>query len=153
MASFNLINFFQEEFFLPQLVSQTKEELLDELVQVLYDKKKVKSKSLILETLLKRETLGSTGIGKRVAVPHCRTLVVSEVTIMVGISPLGIPYDSIDKKDVKLFFLIVAPPQEESNFYLPILGKIVELLRDSRIRKSLMKVKDFSSFLNIIQRG
>ena len=153
MASFNLINFFQEEFFLPQLVSQTKEELLEELVQVLYDKKKVKSKSLILETLLKRETLGSTGIGKRVAVPHCRTLVVSEVTIMVGISPLGIPYDSIDKKDVKLFFLIVAPPQEESNFYLPILGKIVELLRDSRIRKSLMKVKDFSSFLNIIQRG
>jgi len=153
MASFNLINFFQEEFFLPQLVSQTREELLEELVQVLYDRKKVKSKSLILETLLKRETLGSTGIGKRVAVPHCRTLVVSEVTIMVGISPLGIPFDSIDKKDVKLFFLIVAPPQEESNLYLPILGKIVELLRDSRIRKSLMKVKDFSSFLNIIQRG
>ena len=153
MASLNLINFFQEEFFLPQLVSQTREELLEELVQVLYDRKKVKSKSLILETLLKRETLGSTGIGKRVAVPHCRTLVVSEVTIMVGISPLGIPFDSIDKKDVKLFFLIVAPPQEESNLYLPILGKIVELLRDSRIRKSLMKVKDFSSFLNIIQRG
>lgn len=153
MASIDLNNFFQEDFFLPQLESQSKKEVLEEMVQVLYDSNKVKSKSLILETLLKRETLGSTGIGKRVAVPHCRTLVVSEVTIVVGISPQGIPYDSIDKKDVKLFFLIVAPPQEKSNLYLPILGKIVELVRDSRIRKSLMKVKDFPSFLNIMQRG
>jgi len=146
-----LAGFFRHEFFLPELVSETKEEVLEELIQPLIDDGKIKSRSLVLETLNKRETLGSTGIGKGVAIPHCRTLAISGVQIVAGISKKGIHYDAIDKKKVHLFFLIIAPPQEDSNLYLPILGKIVEIMRNSRVRRSLMKVKDFSSFLDIIQ--
>jgi len=153
MDSNQIAVYFQEDFFLPDLESKTKEEVLSELLQPLFDKKKVKNKSLILETLIKRETLGSTGIGKKVAIPHCRTSVISELYVVVGISLEGIPYNAIDKKDVKLIFLVIAPAQEESNVYLPILGKIVEMLRDSRTRRSLMKLRDFSSFLEVIQRG
>ncbi len=151
MKTIDLAIFFRDEFFLPELVSETKEEVLEELIKPLLDECKIKSKSILLETLNKRETLGSTGIGKGVAVPHCRTLATSEVYIIVGISRKGIPYDAIDKKKVYLFFLIIAPPQENSNLYLPLLGKIVEMIRDSKVRKSLMKAKDFSSFLDTIR--
>lgn len=153
MNSTKLASFFREEFFLPKLVSETKERVLGELVQPLVDAGKVKSKGLILETLNRRETLGSTGIGKGVAVPHCRTLAVFEILIVVGIAQEGIQYDAIDKKKVTLFFLIVAPPQEETNLYLPILGKIVEIVRNSKVRRSLRKVKDFSSLLDAVLGG
>ena len=153
MNSTKLVNFFREEFFLPKLISETKESVLEELVQPLVDAGKVKSKGLILETLNRRETLGSTGIGKGVAVPHCRTLAVSEIFIVVGIAQEGIQYNAIDKKKVNLFFLIVAPPQEETNLYLPILGKIVEIVRNSKVRRSLKKVKDFSSLLDAVLGG
>ena len=153
MNTHKLAGFLHEEFFIPELGSKTREDVLEELVQPLVESGKVKSKNLILETLKKRETLGSTGIGKGIAVPHCRTSVVSEVHIVVGISNGGIPFNAIDKKDVKIFFLIVAPPQEESNLYLPILGKIVELVRNARMRRALRKVNDFSSLFKVIQGG
>ncbi len=153
MNSTELADLFRKGFFIPDLVSDSKAKVLEEMVQVLVDAGKVKSKSLVLETLKKRETLGSTGIGKGVAIPHSRTLAVSRIHIVVGISRKGINYDAVDKKKVHLFFLILAPPQEDVNRYLPVLGKIVELMRDSKIRRSLMKSKDFSSFLNVIQGG
>jgi fructose-specific phosphotransferase system IIA component len=153
MDTRRLASFLHEEFFIPELTSATKEKVLEELVQPLMNSGKVKSKSLILETLKRRETLGSTGIGKGIAVPHCRTSVVSEIHIVVGISNAGIPYDAIDKKDVKIFFLIVAPPQEETNLYLPILGKIVEMVRNARTRRALRKVNDYASLLKVIQGG
>lgn len=103
-----------------------------------------------MENLFKRETLGSTGIGKGVAIPHCRSLAVSEILIIVGISEEGVHYAAIDKKKVHLFFLIIAPPQEKSNLYLPILGKIVEIVRDSKKRRSLMKAENYTTFLKVI---
>lgn len=153
MDGSQLARYMKEEFYLPQLKSRTKEKVLEELLQPLVDKKNIKGHSLILETLKKRETLGSTGIGKGIAVPHCRTSVVSSVHIVIGVSQEGVRFESIDKKKVKLFFLIIAPPQEESNLYLPILGKVVEMVRNSRTRKALMKTRDFPSFLEIIQGG
>jgi len=153
MNSTELKDFFQEGFFLKNISSETKSDVLKELVQPLVDRGKIKNARLVLEILNKRETLGSTGIGKGVAIPHCRTLVVSDIHIVVGISKKGIRYDAIDKKEVHLIFLIVAPPQEKSNLYLPILGKIVEMVHDSKTRKALMKAEDFSSFIKAIQGG
>lgn len=151
MESQKLATFFQEPFFIQELVSNTKEDVLKELLVPLAEHGNVRNTGLILETLLKRETLGSTGIGKEVAVPHCRTSVVSDVKIIVGISPGGVPFDAIDGKKVKLFFLIAAPPQEENNEYLPVLGKLVELLRNSKTRKALRKCNDFQLFLDTIK--
>ena len=148
-----LVHNFREDFFLPDLVAKTKDDVLGELIEPLLQKGKVKGKSIILEILNNRETLGSTGIGKGVAIPHCRTLAVSKVYIVIGISKTGVPYDSIDKKDVHLFFLIVAPPHEESNIYLPILGKLVELIKNLKIRRALIKAEDYATFVEILEKG
>ena len=153
MKNRELIGFLKEELFLPDLTSRTKKEVLNDLMEPLVEAGHVKNKNLILDTLLNRETLGSTGIGKGVAIPHCRTLTVTKIVVVVGISKRGLLYDSVDKKKVQLFFLIIAPPHDESNLYLPILGKIVEMVRDTKIRNAMLKAEDYESFFTVIEKG
>jgi len=150
MDANELILFFREDFFLSDLKAETKDEILQEMVQALVNSGKIKNQSHLLDVLKKRETLGSTGIGKEVAIPHCRSLAINELYLVVGISKKGVDFQAVDHKDVHLIFLIVAPPQDKTNEYLPLLGKIVELVRDIKLRKALMKAKDFSSFIDLI---
>ncbi len=151
MQEINVSQYLDPDLFIPELKSKTKEDVLAELIQPLLKHGKVKNEGIVLSTLKQRETLGSTGIGKGVAIPHCRSLTVAELNITIGISHKGIAYDAIDKKDVNLFFLIVAPPQEESNLYLPVLGSLVGILKEQKVRKELLKAKDFELIETILQ--
>lgn len=151
MQHIQLVQYLDPDLFIPELEAATKDEALAELTRPLVQQNKVKNEGIVLCTLRQRETLGSTGIGKGVAIPHCRSLTVAELNIVIGISHQGIPYDSIDNKDVHLFFMIVAPPQEESNLYLPVLGSLVEKLKELKVRKDLLKAKDFETIQTILQ--
>ena len=147
----DVVGYFREENFLPDLKSENRNDVLEELIVPLYERNIIRNRRVIIETLQKRETLGSTGIGFSVAIPHCRTLTVPDIQVVVGISKSGIEYDAIDEEKVTLFFLVISPPHERSNLYLPLLGKIVELLRDEKIRNALNKCDNFSSFLEIMK--
>jgi len=151
MKTVELSKYLKPELFLPELKAGSKAAVMEALVQPLVDRGLVKGKSLVLETLSKRETLGSTGIGRGVAVPHCRTMAVSDVCIVVGISRDGVDFAASDKKPVNLFFLIVAPPVEGNALYLPILGKIVETVRDSKLRQAMINARDFAAFNKVFQ--
>ena len=153
MQAYELIEFFDEDLFMPDIQATTKEGVLEELIQPLVKNHCITSRGVVLEILKKRETLGSTGLGKGIAIPHCRTLAVTCLHIVGGISQKGIAFQAVDKKKVYLFFLIVSPPQDTSNAYLPVLGKIVEIVRDTKTRKALLKVRDYESFINVIQGG
>lgn len=153
MHTREMLSLLKEDFFIPDIKGQTKDEVLDELVQPLIDNEVIKNKKLLLNTLKQRETLGSTGIGKGVAIPHCRTLTVPDIQIVVGLSKSGVPYESVDQEPVHLFFLIIAPPKEESCLYLPILGALVEKLNDDKIRKQLLETKEFNGFVQVIAGG
>jgi PTS system nitrogen regulatory IIA component len=148
-----LVKILKPDLFIPEMQSGTKPAVMEELVQPLVAGGFVRSKGLVIETLSKRETLGSTGIGKGVAVPHCRSLAVSDLHIVIGISKKGVDFEAIDKKPAHLFFLIVAPPLDGNNLYLPVLGKVVESVRDSKLRQSMIGATDFGSFLKAIQGG
>ena len=87
------------------------------------------------------------------AIPHCRTLSVSEINVVVGLSESGIDFEAMDDNPVHLFFLILAPPQEESNNYLPILGKICELARDEKFRDKMIHAQDHQTFVQLIHGG
>jgi nitrogen PTS system EIIA component len=151
MNNADLARLFRPTFYLPGLKSKDKDKIMEELVQPLLDSGLVKSKRLVLDTLGKRETLGSTGIGKGVAIPHCRTLAVSDVHVVAGVSQDGVDFNAVDGKKVNLLFLIVAPPHDSSNLYLPILGKIVENVRDAKMRKALIQAETFEAFIQIIR--
>ncbi len=130
------------------LVSTSKDDLLDELVGLLdLDEK---SSSVLVKTLKRRESLGSTGIGKGIAIPHCRSLVVNRLRIAYGRKPGGVDFNSIDGQPVHNLFLIVAPPLEVSNQYLPVLGKIAQFAKDPAVPARLAAVETPEEFLALL---
>jgi mannitol/fructose-specific phosphotransferase system IIA component (Ntr-type) len=121
------------DFLTPDLIrlnlqSSTKEEVLKELVWMLDVRED--NKPILLDMVLQREALGSTGLGEGVAIPHGRSLIVNHLHLVCGISQKGIYFQAIDRKKVHLFFLVIAPHREVSNQYLPLLGSIAKLASD-----------------------
>ncbi len=106
------------------LTSSTKDEVLDEMVALLgLDERSTHQLGRLLK---RRELLGSTGVGRGIAIPHCRSLALSRLRLAFGVHRAGLEYDAADNKPAHIFFLIVAPPTEVSNQYLPVLGKIAQ---------------------------
>lgn len=120
------------------LEGTTRDDILDSLVGLLgLDDR---SRTTLARTLRRRENLGSTGIGKGIAIPHCRSLVVNRLHLAYGRHPGGVDFESIDGKPVSHFFLIVAPPLEVSGQYLPTLGRIAQFARDPEVPARLMEM-------------
>ena len=131
------------------LQSTVKDEVLKELVGLL--KLDEKSDAMLVKMLKRRETLGSTGIGQNIAIPHCRSLVVDHLRVAFARKLTGIDFGSIDGKPVHYFFLIVAPPLEVSNQYLPVLGKIAQFAKEADIADRLAQLKTPQEFLKLLE--
>ena len=130
------------------LEAGSKDELLRELVALVgLDEK---SEGILFKTLKRRENLGSTGIGKGIAIPHCRSLVVSRLRLAYGRKPAGMDFNAIDSAPVHNFFLIVAPPLEASNQYLPVLGKIAQFAKDADVLAMLKELEEAEDFLALL---
>ncbi|HEV8600604.1 MAG TPA: PTS sugar transporter subunit IIA [Gemmatimonadales bacterium] len=106
---------------------------------------------LLLRILQRRESLGSTGIGRGVAIPHCRTQLVSRLRVVFGRQAGGIPWDAVDGQPVKYIFLLAAPPIEVSNDYLPVLGRIAELVKEPSVPERLSQVQTPAEFLALLE--
>ncbi len=124
-----------------------KNKVIEDLVYLI---KRGSDAELIVSTLLKREELGSTGIGKGIAIPHCRSLAVDKLEIAVGRTTKGINFNAIDKKPVFLIFLIIAPPQDPGNQYLLTIGKIVQIAKDLTKKDLLNKAQTPEEFVTMI---
>ncbi len=145
-----VVDFLAEESINLDLQATTKDEVLGELVERLeLDEKNV---AVVLRMLKKREHMGSTGMGRGIAIPHGRSLVISRLRVAVGRSTAGIDFNAMDGKPVHLFFLIVAPPQEISNIYLPTLGRIAQFLKDPDNREALLTADSASAFRELMAR-
>ncbi len=151
METTELIRYLSSDLFIPEVKATSKDALFEEFADRFVKAKLVRKKEIVLEMLHKRETLGSTGIGKGVAIPHGRTTAALEVKIAFGKSEKGLEFDAVDKKPVHLIFMVMAPPHDENNRYLPILGKLVEVLSENKNRKKLMQVKTFEELVEVIR--
>lgn len=132
-----------------ELESEAKDDILKELVSLLGMDEK--SGAILFKTLKRRENLGSTGIGKGIAIPHCRSLVVSRLRLAYGRKPAGVNFKAIDALPVRNFFLIVAPPLEVSNQYLPVLGKIAQFAKDPEVPDQLVGIGTADEFLELLE--
>ena len=144
-----LREFFADDAINLQLQSTSKDDVLKELVSLL--KLDDKAEQTLVKMLKRRETLGSTGIGQNIAIPHCRSLVVNRLRVAFGRKLEGIDFKAIDDKPVNYFFLIVAPPLEVSNQYLPVLGKIAQFAKESDVPDRLARLKTPGEFLNLLE--
>ncbi len=133
-----------------EIKSESKDEILKELIGLLGMDEK--SEAILFKTLKRRENLGSTGIGKGIAIPHCRSLVVNRLRLAYGRKPGGVDFKAIDGSPVFNFFLIVAPPLEVSNQYLPVLGKIAQFAKDPEVPAELKEIQTPEEFLTLLEK-
>jgi len=137
---------------IPELYGQTKEEILRELVGWIKGEKNINRKEKeIVEKLIQRENMGSTAIGRGVAVPHCKLKGLDQPLILLGISRPGVDFQAIDQKPVHLFFLVVSPPENPS-VNLQILAAIAHLVRESKeLVKKILQANSNQEILRIIK--
>lgn len=124
------------------LTADDKESVISELVQSLLDAGEVSpsEKEDIIAAILKREELGSTGIGRGVAVPHTKHPSVQKLVGTVGVSAHGVDFNSLDGEKVQLFFLLVSPPERPGD-HLRALENISRQLRDDTFCRFLKQSK------------
>lgn len=144
-----LREFFTEDTISLDLKGESKDEILKELIGLLgLDEK---SQGILYKMLKRRENLGSTGIGKGIAIPHCRSLVVNRLRVAFGHKRGGVDFKAIDEQPVYNFFLIVAPPLEVSNQYLPVLGRIAQFSKEPDVAGRLDRLEAPSEFLALLE--
>ncbi|HNZ65367.1 MAG TPA: PTS sugar transporter subunit IIA [Smithella sp.] len=140
---------FKREYINADLSAQGKDEALAELVNVVMDGGLQLNTSAIIDILKQRESLGSTGIGEGVAIPHGKISALNEIIVAFGRSRNGIAYHSLDGKPVHLFFLLLAP-ENSAGQHLKILAKISKMLKDVNFRNKLLEAKSRDELYKII---
>lgn len=129
-----------ESHILLDMTSRNKKDVLKEMVDLLEVSPHILDKNELLNNLMERERLQSTGIGDGIALPHARTDSVNQLIIGFGRSEHGIEYDSLDENLVHILFLIAAP-KTASTHVLKVLAKIARLLNNVGFRKKLLATK------------
>jgi nitrogen PTS system EIIA component len=139
----------QPECIIANLNAHDKKGVLEELSGVITDQEPSLNRGYLLQILLERERLGSTGIGEGVALPHGKVNKLDRLLVSFGRSPEGLSFDSIDDQPAYLFFLLVAP-ENSAGAHLQALAKISRVLKDSNFRQRLMDAKSKDEIYRII---
>ncbi|MBA3556297.1 MAG: PTS sugar transporter subunit IIA [Gemmatimonadales bacterium] len=142
------------DFFTPGAISfdlqaADKHSVLAELVRLLDVDQR--AGDTLLRVLQRRESLGSTGMGRGIAIPHCRSLVAQRLRLAYGHSRTGVEFQAIDGTPVHHLFLIVAPPLEISNQYLPVLGRIAQLAKETDVPDRLSALTQPDDFFRLLE--
>ncbi len=136
------------------LTAQEKEGVIREMVGALLEAGKIEDSEIesIVKAIMKREELGSTGIGRGVAVPHTKHPSVSRLLGTVGVSNEGVDFDSLDGEKVHLFFLLVSPPDRPGD-HLRALENISRQLRDETFCKYLKQAKTADDVRQLLEEA
>jgi PTS system nitrogen regulatory IIA component len=136
-----IIDMFKKEYIIEELKAKSKRAVLAELSGIFTHYHSGIQSEAMVEVLLDREKLGSTGIGDGIAIPHGKLKGLDNLVIAFGRSREGIDFDSIDGKPVHIFFLLMAP-ESSTGQHLKALAKISRMLKDQEFRSSLMSAKN-----------
>lgn len=146
----SLIDLVQEKIVRIPLVSQDKADVLRELVQILKDAGEIEDYDAVLRAICEREEKLSTGLESGIAVPHGKTEAVSTLKLALGIAPQGIDFASIDRQPSKLFFMLVAPPNQ-SGPHVEALAEIVKLVQSNAFCRAVTAAKDAHEVVELIK--
>ena len=137
-----------------ELQTADKEGVIKELVASLVAAKEIKSEEQesIVKAIMKREELGSTGIGRGVAVPHTKHPSVDRLVGTVGVSADGVDFNSLDGEKVQLFFLLISPPDRPGD-HLRALENISRQLRDDTFCRFLKQSKTADDIQQLLEEA
>jgi PTS system nitrogen regulatory IIA component len=144
-----IMDIFRKEYIIEELKAKTKRDVLAELSGVIRPEDGTIKHELMVNTLLDREKLGSTGIGDGIAIPHGKLADLDELIVSFGRSREGVEFDSMDGKPANLFFLLLAP-ENTTGLHLKALAKISKMMKDNAFRKKLIEAKSKDELYIII---
>ena len=123
------------------LLGATKSAIIEELVTTLTQNRKLSNKEEILQAVVEREELGSTGLADGIAIPHAKTKAVDRVYLVVGVASNPIEFDALDGEPCSYFFLVLAP-LNESNAHIEILSSIARTTASASFKRLLKASKN-----------
>ncbi len=144
-----IVEFLQPAAVVDDLTGTTATAVLAELARPLAAASKVDAQRLI-DTLVEREKLGSTGIGDGVAIPHGKVPGLPMIMASFGRSKQGVDFSAIDGKPSYLFFALFAP-ENSAGAHLKALARISRIFKNPAFRDSIMKAKDAAEMYRLIE--
>ena len=147
-------DFVVREAIIPELTAATKEGVIRENVESLRNAGQFRGADVedVIRAILKRELLGSTGIGRGVAIPHTKHNGVERLIGTVAVSRAGVPFDSVDREPVHVFVLLISP-QDRPGDHLRALENVSRCLRDDSFVRSLRQATTREEIIRLLERA
>lgn len=144
-----ITDLFRKEYIIEDLVAKSKKDVLAELSAIFLQGDIKVNHDAVVNVLLEREKLGSTGIGDGIAIPHGKHSDMGDLIVSFGRSKDGVDFNAMDGKPVHLFFLLMAP-ESTTGQHLKVLAKISRMLKDSEFRGNLIEAKTKDDLYRLI---
>lgn len=135
-----------------QVVATDKREILAGLVALIELTDGVMDSASLLEEVETREKLGSTGIGKGVAIPHVHLDNISQMHVAMMTTSEGVDFDAIDSDPCRIFIMVVAPDSSRQT-YLQLLAEVSRLFRHEEVRDSVLAAGAPDELLDVLREA
>ena len=132
-----------------RLKSADKEGAIEELIDVLVTAGKVKDRKAALKAVMEREKKMSTGLQNGIAIPHGKTDAIDALVASIGISPPGIPFESLDGQPAKIILLTVSPASRTGP-HIQFLADISRVLHNDQTRQRVLEAKSEDEVLELL---
>ncbi len=146
-----ILDYLDEGCLLLNLKKGSKKEVIERLVSFMPDSGAEGANARIVKALLERESIGSTGIGNGVAIPHAKTDAVDSIRVVYAYSHEGIDYDAADGNSANFFFMVLSPPGEASG-QLRLLARISRLMGNRLLRSELKEAGSPKEAIEVIRK-
>ena len=132
------------------LKGKDRDTCIKELIEKLVDSNMLKNSKAIFQAVIEREKIMTTGVGNCIAIPHCKHSETTDFAVCLGIHPDGIDFDSIDKKLVRIIFLLIGP-EINPGLHIKLLSRISRLMSNEDLRNNLLSSKNCDEALQLIE--
>ncbi len=146
-----VLDLLNNKYIVADLEGQTKEEVINELIDLFKDDPRVIDIEKVRDAVLEREKIMSTGVGKGFAIPHGKTNAVNDILAAFGKTNRPIEYDSLDGHPVYLVFLLVGKDNLVSK-HIKLLSRISRMMNKDEFREKLFKAKTADEILEIFKK-
>ncbi len=147
-----VINYINKNCIICDLKAESKEEVLRKLAVKAVELRPELDLEKVIEVLVERERLGTTGIGNGIAIPHGKLIELDKIVIVFGRSQEGVPFEAADNRPVHIIFLILAP-EGAATTYLKILAQVSRLVKSPDVRQRLLNADSADKIVQIINEA
>ncbi len=147
-----VIDYMSDKLILLDMEVATKNEAITKIVDALNETGAISDGVKFLDAVFERESLGSTAIGKGMALPHARTQHIEKITILMARLKEGIDFGAADGRHVELLFLLGTPLKAVSE-YLGVLAKLSKILKNDKTREQILKASTPTEVRSILEEA